>query len=401
MTLPVTPLLRFSLAAWAGVGDVLVPAAGDLVAQHPTIRDSADVRIVANAARVSAPVAYRLGPPLLDVGGLESDPDVEFHHDQGYLRGVRLSDGGLAVIDVARVHYFDARGKRLRIVGRAGQGAKEFLYLTAICRTHGDTIVVNDEYNRRLAVLDRAGTIVRTIARRDLGSPSDDFCFDDGSFVLQRSAVAPTAVAGPKRLTRLRTDGSVVDVLGEFPSQGFDLVSQFDAAIVAAGERLYYGDGWPSELKIYSSAGRLLSIVRSADPERRITEADVDRRLGSMVFPGMTPSQRAAQISRIRARRRTSPVRTTWPAYAGVHVDAAGGLWIQDYRLSYPAPDVWTAFDRTGRLVGRLVLPIPEKDGLPLEVIGFGAGDVLVRRRDADGASHLTVYRIVRTERAR
>ena len=96
-------------------------------AQQLGVRDSSGVRIVEKAARKDAPLRFRLGDkPFLEVGGIESNPDEEFDHRQGYLRGVRLSNGGLAVSDVARVHYFDATGKRIRIVGRNGAGPEEF-----------------------------------------------------------------------------------------------------------------------------------------------------------------------------------------------------------------------------------------------------------------------------------
>ena len=124
------------------------------------------MRIVQNPARARAPVVFRLGAtPVIDLGGPEEPTDNEFNPSQGYLRAARLSDGGFAVIDVARVHFFDARGKRVRIVGKTGAGPAEFRYLIAICRTRGDTIVLSDSHNRRLAILDKSGTFVREFPR--------------------------------------------------------------------------------------------------------------------------------------------------------------------------------------------------------------------------------------------
>jgi hypothetical protein len=165
----------------------LVAPTATATAQDSRSRDSAGVRIIENSARKDAPVRFRLGDkPLIEVGGTESNPDEEFDHKQGYLRGVRLTNGGLAVIDVSRVHYFDASGKRIRIVGRKGQGPEEFQYLTAICRTRGDTLILNDSHNRRLSILDGSGRILRTILQGDNGSAPFSFCLDDGSFLLQR-----------------------------------------------------------------------------------------------------------------------------------------------------------------------------------------------------------------------
>ncbi|HEX6314708.1 MAG TPA: hypothetical protein VFZ73_07610, partial [Gemmatimonadaceae bacterium] len=93
------------------------------VTQDARTRDSSGVRIIENSALKDAPLRFRLGDtPLFEVGGVEANPDEEFDHKQGWLAGTRLSSGGLAVIDLTRVHYFDSKGKRIRIVGRRGQG---------------------------------------------------------------------------------------------------------------------------------------------------------------------------------------------------------------------------------------------------------------------------------------
>src|SRR6185503_18847722 len=95
-------------------------------AQTPRSRDGEGVRIVENGSRLTAPIAFRLGDrPSFDVGGLQQDPADEFDTHNYYLHGVRLSDGRVAVLDKSRVHFFDATGKRLKIVGRAGEGPGE------------------------------------------------------------------------------------------------------------------------------------------------------------------------------------------------------------------------------------------------------------------------------------
>src|SRR5688572_839566 len=78
-------------------------------AAQTTIRDSAGVRVVQNPSRARAPVVFQLGAtPSYQVGGPEEPTDNEFTPNQGYLRGVRLSDNGFVAIDVVRVHFFDA-----------------------------------------------------------------------------------------------------------------------------------------------------------------------------------------------------------------------------------------------------------------------------------------------------
>jgi hypothetical protein len=274
-------------------------------AQEVRSRDSAGVRIIENSARKDAPVRFRLGDkPLFEVGGIESNPDEEFDHRQGYLRGVRLSNGGLAVIDVSRVHYFDASGKRVRIVGRKGQGPEEFQYLTSICRTRGDTLILNDSHNRRLSILDGSGRIVRTILQGDNGSAPFSFCLDDGTFVLERSM--GEAGARQSRITRLRTDGSIVNPVGAFP-RTFDMVTMVTETIAASGEALYRGNPFTSDIHVYDASGRLRRVIRTADQGARITDAEAEERMAMTIPRNVTAAERKTRMERMRALPRGSP----------------------------------------------------------------------------------------------
>ncbi|MGH7470698.1 MAG: hypothetical protein ACRENP_22345 [Longimicrobiales bacterium] len=308
------------LGAFASALTLCNPLAG----QNPVVRDSAGVRIVENPARMRAPVTFRLGTtPVLDFGGPdESKPDNEFAANQGYLRGVRLSDNGLAAIDVVRVQYFDARGKRVRIAGRSGSGPEEFLYLTSVCRTRGDTIMVSDSRNGRLGILDQNGAIVRTVKQSELGSPPFDGCFDDGTVLLAHYApMAPGAIRST-RLTRVRLDGSVVNTIGDFSFAPFESVTQSEPAVIASGQRVYIGDPRFSEIRVYSADGKLTSIIRSADPPVRITDAQREERMRSSIPRDVSATEVTARMARMRSLPRPA----NWPAYRRVYVDPRGTL---------------------------------------------------------------------------
>ncbi|MEX2284535.1 MAG: hypothetical protein WEE89_18750 [Gemmatimonadota bacterium] len=359
-------------------------------AAQTTIRDSAGIRIVQNPSRARARVVFQLGAtPSYQVGGPEEPTDNEFTPNQGYLRGVRLSDNGFVAIDVVRVHFFDAAGKRVRITGRDGAGPEEFRYLTSICRTRGDTVVVSDSRNDRIGVLDRNGTIVRSFRQNELGSPPFEGCFDDGTVVLERALSTAPGASRKLRLTRVRLDGSVVNSIGDFTFPPFDFTQ--NAGTVAVGQqRLYVGDGLTSEIRVYNPAGKLTSIIRSDDPPVRITAAEADARMRATI-PNNTP---AAQVEERMQRMRSRPRATNWPAYQRAQVDARGRLWVQDYPMKLPSPNAWTAFDAEGRLIGRLVIPPPASGARRLEIIAFGMDQILVRRRDDDGFAYLTVLPI-------
>jgi hypothetical protein len=371
----------------------LVAPTATATAQDSRSRDSAGVRIIENSARKDAPVRFWLGDkPLIEVGGTESNPDEEFDHKQGYLRGVRLTNGGLAVIDVSRVHYFDASGKRIRIVGRKGQGPEEFQYLTAICRTRGDTLILNDSHNRRLSILDGSGRILRTILQGDNGSAPFSFCLDDGSFLLQR--MIGEIDARQTRISRLSTDGSVVNVAGTFNSSGFDMVTQAVPTISSSGDAMYYGDPFKSEIHEYDALGRLRRIIRTADQGDRITDAEAEARMAMTIPRNVTGAERTARMERMRVR----PHARNWPAFSKFEIGSDGTIWVSDYKKTFPSPDTWTAIDSTGRIAGRLVFPPTPQGTLRPEILSFGRDNVMIRRFDADGATYLTVLPLVRTD---
>jgi hypothetical protein len=375
---------------------VLAVASRQAEAQRPVIRDSAGIRVVQNPARASAPVIYRLGAaPVMDVGGLEDKVEDEFNANQGYLRAVRLTGKGLAAIDVVRVHIFDAAGKRSTITGRSGAGPGEFRYITSICRTRGDTIVVNDSRNARFGVLDGKGAFVRTVIEGELGSPPFDGCFDDGTLLMRRAIYSAPGAPSKAHLTRVRLDGSVVSVIGDFDMPPFDMVTGNEPTILAAGQRVYIADGY-NGIKIYSTSGKLLSIIRTADPLLKISAADVEAQMRGSIPRNTPPGEVADRMAHMRSQ----PHASAWPAHRRVHVDAIGNLWVQDYVTKYPAPDTWTQFDGEGRIVGRLVIPPPDKPDEPrMNVIAFGVNEIMLRRQDEDGAAHLTIYPIQKIQR--
>lgn len=371
----------------------LVVGQVSLGAQAPTMRDSAGVRIVENPARQSFPVNLRLREQAsLDVGGLDDDnPDAEFVANQGYLRGVRLSNGGLVAIDVNRVKYFDARGKLIKIAGRDGDGPGEFRYLTSICRTRGDTIVVADR--ARLGVLDKDGNFVRHIPSTPRALPFDG-CFGDGT-VLMSSAERNTPTPGnvTRHLFRVRLDGTDVATLGSIVGRGTDMITQAQVTLVASVTRFYYGDGTRTEIPVFQlPAAELKPVlsIRTADRAIPISAAEAEQRMAGTIPNNVSAAERTARMDRMKAIPRAA----SWPTFDRIHVDPEGNLWVADYLRTWPSPTGYSKFDVNGRLVGRLVVPAPTEDG-SFQVISFGVNDVLIRRQDEDGAAHLTVYPIV------
>jgi hypothetical protein len=363
--------------------------AAPAAAQAPVVRDSAGVRIVENPARATAPVVFRLGrTPVLDIGGPQSDPSMELNA-QTQQTIVRRSDGSFAVGDRTRVQFFDAAGKRLRITGSDGQGPEEFRNISFVCLSRADTLVVVDQGNRRLAILDRAGAIVRTVRmQQPLLSPGDA-CLEDGTFLLQSPSTAGPDRPMGLRVTRVGTDGARVNVVGEFTfpplgSPGAMNIPQ----VFAAGRRIFVGGEGTSELRIFNPEGRLTEIVRTADRPERITNAQWEEMMRRRLPLSLSVSEAETRLRSIRAEARPE----TWPAYGRGMVDPGGTLWLEDFRR--PGEDAWTAFDSSGRLIGRLQIPVPPDS--PMAVRAFVQDGVVIWHHDELGFPHLTLYPIER-----
>jgi hypothetical protein len=365
----------------------LAPAIG--VAQQPRIHDSAGVHIVENGARAKAPIAFRLADKSsFDVGGLKDNPDDELNSRSPYLRDITLANGNHLVDDQVKLRYLDASGKQLRVSGRKGAGPGEFQSIVSLCHTRGDTVVASDPANGRVTILDGAGTIVREVAVTRPNIPSDG-CFDDGTWLLSQSVLGQDSVRRDK-MVRYNLAGAVVGSAGEYPEPGFDLFVTRYLTFIVRGSRLYVGDPRASEVRIYDESGKLTGIVRTDDPPARTTVAEQQ----AMMPVGSPMTSDQSIMDRFKERLRTTPRPAQWPSFGLIRVDPDGRIWIEDYKKVRTDPDLWTAFDASGRLLGKLSMP-PVTNGSDSRIISFTSGGVEVRRQDDDGAVHLTTYLLV------
>ena len=132
-----------------------------------------------------------------------------------------------------------------------------------------------------------------------------------------------------------------------------------------------------------SLTGRLLRIIRVAEPPRRVTDDEWRELLERSAPLNVTAAQRARIMAAVQARRPA-----TYPAYRRVRVDAARRVWIADYHNR----QLWTVFDSTGSVIGRLELPAADP-AEKTDLAGIERDHIVVYRRDEDGAPHLTFHR--------
>lgn len=311
--------------------------------------------------------------PVFDVGGIQNNPEDEFDHNNGYLRAVTLSDGGLAVIDRVKVRFFDARGKQRAVVGTFGHGPNEFAEIFLHCRTRGDTVVVVDQ-NARFTVISPAGKIVRQVPQAVSGRLGRNGCFDSGTLLMQTAgsggADDPTVV-----LSVVDLKGAPVKSLGEVPTESYRARLRTPVHSFVQGAFVVVADS------------RTTDIRQLGDVSRAVTYrlGDKIEKAAANVQPSVTsasgqPMQYAA-----------SPA---WPLYDQVLPGANGSLWIQSYKHEQTEPDVWVQMDSAGKLVGKLSIPKPAQPLRRLQVQEFTRDGVLVEFTDSDGASHFQLFRL-------
>jgi hypothetical protein len=359
-------------------------------AQAPRVRDSAGVRIIENGPRLTAPIAFQLGErPNFDAGGLLADPTYEFTVNNPYPYMARLAGGNVAILDYTRVLFFDATGKRIAATGRKGSGPGEFDPATNICGTRGDTVLVGQE-RKPVAKLTKDGAFVSTIPIPGGAFTERTNCFDDGSFF-----VGSRLGDGAYRYSRVAPNGQANAIADHRPSP-FDMLIYAEDAIVGARNRIYFAKKEAFEIRAFTSDGKLAEIIRTGDALARISDADKEKLSPAAYRAGAT----AAEIEEARKAAIAKSPSKFWPTLGSVKSDLSGRIWVQEWQSNPDPlkPRAWAAFDSTGRLLGRLMIPGGPKEARR-NVVAFGRDEVFIRHLDNDGAVHYTAYPIVPVRR--
>ena len=349
----------------------------------PRVHDSAGVQIVGNGSRASAPAVFRLGAtPILDLGGLSDNPDDEL---QVGASAIRLRDGRIMLANRTSVIVLDASGKRLQVIGRKGAGPGEFRAISSYCQTRGDTIIVSDGSNGRVTVLDGKGGYVRDIPTR--GAVRPGACLDDGRFLrAEGQIIRKDQFDWRYHYLLSRTDGAIALDLGEQPAM---TIGGPIASFFAVGDQLILASGRESDIRLFSGNNALIRIIRSDDPPVKMTDQDAKAHNAVVTVTEIPVSKDG---SRGRPNTVTMPHPDFWPPYGRVLPDLDGRVWVEDNRRA-DSPG-WTAFDLSGRMLGRLDPP-PHAEAERWRVVGFGHNELIAARQDDDGAYRVTFYPLV------
>jgi hypothetical protein len=394
----------------AALALVLAACGGDAAAAGPTVRDSAGIRIVQNEHPVwKTGQGWRVdAEPLLDVGGEEGDANQQFAR---VADAVRLSDGTLLVADgqVNELRAFDAQGRYLRTLGRAGGGPGEFRGLEKLYLLPGDTVAAFDYQGGRLSFFAPSGAVARGVNLGPLDGklpPRPLGVFRDGSLLVgpmynpvfnnspkpSRDTVplARYSAAGAQSASLGRVAGEETVTLVNTSGQGFAMRDRVPFGLATSfavhGARLLVADNARYELVERRPDGEVVRLIRLAGEPEAVTEADRAAYLEQR-RSAMSQSDRFREAAERMLKSMPFPPRKGH--FAGLRMDALGNAWVE----RHPAPGgdtPWDVFDAEGRLLGTVTTPAG------LRVTQIGTDFVAGVWADELDVAHVRVHRIVK-----
>ncbi len=377
-----------------------------------TTRDSAGIRIVENAAPAwSEGDAWHLSDqPLVDIGGLEGDPNYELYRVSN---AVRLPNGRIVIGNSGtnEIRFYDESGVHLLDAGGEGEGPGEFRSIGWVSPYRGDSLAAYDLLQMRISIFDSAGRFVRTFPVLGMDASVRGRAhgvFADGSvFVAGMSFTGPDgedeAFRQEEPLYVVSPEGEFSDSLCAYPgterfmhsaggSGGTSMVfigsPMFGRSTEYGvhGNRFYVASNDTYEVRVHGRDGTLQSIVRKQHDHLDVTDADVEA-IRKQQLGGDTPEgMRQAMTDVLDA----TPIRETMPAYSNILSDRAGNLWVEEYRRPGDVVPRWTVFNAEGEMLG--TLSVPER------FVIQDAGDdyVLGRWTDDLEIEHVQMYELIK-----
>ena len=378
-------------------------------------RDSAGITIVENSGEfLEGEGEWRVGEePILSIGTFQGDSLYQLFQVQG---AKRLPDGRIALANSGsgEVRVYDDTGRFLGAHGRKGEGPGEFQRPALVGVLGSDTLVVVDNQLRRISLIHaEAGFIRSTRISDDLGGGgfprgmfADGTVVVGGGFYFSSSSGMELSDGYSRRETSYLSaglDGELVTDFGRFPGSEFFMqvhsqaggVISMAARLVPFGkyamqavgpDRFYYGSGDSWEVKAYDPAGQIRRLVRLARAPLSVRDADLSAVIEEEVAEADDPSQ----APEIRAGFEEMPVPDFMPAFAGIHVDALGFLWVERYRRPGDEMPIFDILNPEGALVGRASLPVGS------DILEVGPDFVLLLQRDELGVEFLRLFELQR-----
>ncbi len=314
----------------------------------------------------------------------------------------RLADGSVIVADArsSELHHFSATGTHLGRVAREGAGPNELDGIESVWRTADGFAVCGGS---RLTTFSQSP--VREIARRTLpfaraparvtGLLGNGALFGTRGGAFRVLEAPPSGVIRDTvRLVLLR-GASLSDVTPLVERLGKPSLAVLDAARPGGFRARAYRQGHA----LHWAAGQDALWVGESGTGELLRFGDTGTRLDSLTAP-FPPRPWNADVVRRLARAATDPLDAAewdrrWlppapPRFAGLHADAGGGVWVEEFREDPSEPRELRLVEPRGAFSARMMVPAG------VRVLEIGLNYLLGVQEDADGVPEVLLYRLNR-----
>lgn len=350
-------------------------------------------------------------------------PAFEFDADFTQIRGIReLSDGRFLISDriEQRLVMGDPKTGRLSGISRIGSGPNEYRLPTGLLAMAGDSTLLVDEGNQRLAVIGPDGRLHRSFSLRlpGLGVPLGARGVDErGRYYVAIPGWA-RGEASPDSIPIVRFDpaSSRVDTIGRIQPSPRPRVKGKGPGHSAglpmfpfAGHDTWTVDGNGTVVLIRAAGYRLEFSGQSRKPKRgpktkikpvKVTEGDkveftrrflenssISGRNGDGTMSLVPADMRTKEsIKRIVEANEFPEVMGAFTSATPL-IDRLGRVWVQRARHMHER-ETWDVFDRSGRHSLEVQLPAERR------LIAMGPSGAWVAATDEDGLEHVERYAV-------
>ena len=360
------------------------------------------------ARRADATTVRLSEEPTLSIGVASGQEEYELFEVSG---AARLADGSIVVYESGafRVQRFGPDGEHLWSRGQEGEGPgdfQDFAELLIPC-TGEQSIMIYDQYSRRITAFDGDGELLRTYPFVfQQVQPRDITCAPGGRLVVSGWGKLFPTEPGPYRTTvdMAFADSSVITILREgVLAEDRFATANSSGMVTGSGpgiwsRRLIFaptdagtwlGTGDDYEIEFVDWTGATTRWIRWEGPDLAVTQEHLDayrERLRESFAARSDPDWRQRFEARWESEREMLPA--AFPAYSKALPGDDGVLWIEDFQRP-GEPNEWFAFDQGGEWT--YILEVPPATTL----LDIGAGWALVSYRDALDIERLALHALV------
>ncbi len=347
------------------------------------VRDSLGIRIVENLLPAwTDSEVWRVDPdPEFDLSG-RTDPEL-YLPISPYL----LNDGRTVLFNsgTCEVRFYDDDGRFLKASGGRGGGPGEYLESAQIFPWWGDSLLVFDYDQLRIAILDGEGELGHTALVPNSGEmprPIVKGTFADGTLVLSSprdpvGRLSPGLEEAKLVVGLIRELRDTVNSVGTFPGGVWDYYESFGTRrrkrlafggtteIAVGRQRFFLGFSDRYEIQVMASDGTLETVIRRAFRPVPVTRNDIDLVMERLLAKAEDAEgrRRVRQLFIDLQHAVVMPAfgNPVWPGRPvrrpGMIADATGNLWVMDYYRPGEYANNWCVFSPQGIWLGTVTLP--------------------------------------------